>query len=117
MDEQEEITLPKNPSLFSFNIFSMKTNIRKLCPKVVSRTGFTLVELIVVIAILGIISAIGTQSFMSYLESSRDTTRASDLVTISNFLKEYGKVNGSYPNPDGAQAFYYQSTSLPVWYQ
>lgn len=79
--------------------------------------GFSLVELIIVIAIMGVVSAIGMQSFMSFLESSRDSTRVTHLTTISTYLDEYGKINGSYPTPDSPQTLYYQSTSSPVWYQ
>lgn len=79
--------------------------------------GFSLIELVVVITIIGIISSIGVQSFTSYLESSRDSTRVANLTTISNFLGSYGQVNGYYPTPDGAQTFYYSGTSSPVWSQ
>ena len=50
----------------------MKKNYRK---------GFTLVELVVVVAILGILVAVVTPVFSGYIEKSRETTDLSNVRT------------------------------------
>jgi len=51
------------------------------------RTGFTVVEVIIVMAIMAILLAIGTVSFRSYQVSTRDKTREGDIATIQNYLE------------------------------
>lgn len=59
--------------------------------------GFTLVELLVVIAVLGILVTIGLTSFTSAQARGRDTKRKSDLKQISNALEIYYNDYGTYP--------------------
>ncbi len=64
--------------------------------------GFTLVELMVIIALVSILSAIGYGGFDSVLPSSRDSKRALDISVISEKLELYYETtpvtNGStYP--------------------
>lgn len=49
--------------------------------------GFTLVELIVVIAIIGILSAILVPSIMGYIEKARNTADISNAKQITNALQ------------------------------
>lgn len=51
--------------------------------------AFSFTELIVVVTILAILSTIGFVSFSSYIESSRDTKRQSDIASIESALKVY----------------------------
>ena len=48
--------------------------------------GFTLVELMVVIVILGIIAAITVPSFVGYIERGRVTTAATDAAQLASNL-------------------------------
>jgi type II secretion system protein G len=59
--------------------------------------GFTLVELLVVITVLGILAVIGITSFTSAQVRGRDTGRKSDLKQISNSLELYFNDHGVYP--------------------
>ena len=60
--------------------------------------GFTLIELIVVIAILGILSTIGLTSFRTSQIKSRDAKRKSDLEQVQRALEMYMNDVGHYPN-------------------
>jgi general secretion pathway protein G len=61
------------------------------------RFGFTLIELMVVIAIIAILTAAGLASYMQAGKSSRDSKRKSDLEAIKASLVLYRTDKGSYP--------------------
>lgn len=65
--------------------------------------GFTLVELLIVIAILGILVTIGLTSFTSAQARGRDTKRKSDLKQISSALEIYYNDYGRYPGDANGQ--------------
>jgi prepilin-type N-terminal cleavage/methylation domain-containing protein len=60
--------------------------------------GFTIVELTVVIAVIGILSTIGVISFARYQSGSRDDQRASQVKIIQEALEKYYDANGEYPS-------------------
>ena len=59
--------------------------------------GFTLVELLVVISIIGILSGLLFANFGGVREKSRDGVRKSDLGHIQSALELYRADQGSYP--------------------
>ncbi|MDE1924819.1 MAG: prepilin-type N-terminal cleavage/methylation domain-containing protein [Patescibacteria group bacterium] len=59
--------------------------------------AFTLVELMVVIAIIGILASIIVVSLSSSKAKGRDAKRVSDIRTIQLALEEYYNDNQSYP--------------------
>lgn len=65
--------------------------------------GFTLIELMVTIVILGTLSTLGISTFRSSQSKSRDIKRKSDLAEVSTSLEYYANDAGTYPSssPDG----------------
>lgn len=61
------------------------------------RSGFTLIEILVTISIVGIISAISYVSYSSAQSSGRDSKRKQDLKSIQTALELYRQQNKSYP--------------------
>lgn len=66
--------------------------------KKVRIAGFSLIELMVSIAIIAIISSIAYPSYMSYIRKSRRAEAISNLLQMQNLLEEYYSQNNSYPN-------------------
>ena len=63
-----------------------------------SLRGFTLLELLVVISIIGILLALGVVAFSTAQKKGRDAKRRSDMKTISSALEQYyASNNSSYP--------------------
>lgn len=60
--------------------------------------GFTLVELIIVIIVIGILSTIGIISFSGVQAKARDSQRASQVNIIADALEKYYNQNGEYPS-------------------
>lgn len=59
--------------------------------------GFTLLELLVVISIIGILIAMGTAAFSTAQQSSRDARRQSDIKAMQAAFEQYYAVNnGTY---------------------
>jgi len=63
------------------------------------KEGFTLLELLIVIAIIGILVAMGTVSYSTAQKKARDATRRGDMKAIQNAFEQYYAANSSsYPS-------------------
>jgi len=60
--------------------------------------GFTLVELLVVMAIIGILAVVSLANFRTSQMKGRDVQRKSDLRQIANALEAYMGDHGGYPS-------------------
>jgi len=61
------------------------------------KTGFTIVELLIVIVIIAILAAIAIVTYQGILARGRDANRVSSLDSIEKGLGLYKAVNDSYP--------------------
>lgn len=69
----------------------MKKNLRSRL------AGFTLLELLVVIGIIGILVGIGTIAYSSAQQRARDSRRRGDIGVVGKALEQYYAENLSYP--------------------
>jgi prepilin-type N-terminal cleavage/methylation domain-containing protein len=62
-----------------------------------SKKGFTLIEMLIVIAIIGILSSILLVGLGAFRGRGRDARRISDLRQVQNALELYFNQTGTYP--------------------
>ncbi|HWS15100.1 MAG TPA: prepilin-type N-terminal cleavage/methylation domain-containing protein, partial [Candidatus Methylomirabilis sp.] len=62
--------------------------------------GFTLIEVMIAVLIVGILSAIAIPNYQSYLTRNKETTAISDIKVIEVKLKVFTAENGDVPPPD-----------------
>ena len=77
--------------------------------------GFTLLELMVVIVIIGVLAALIAPNIISRVVQAKITAAQSDISTLMNALKIYKLDNGRYPSSDqGLQALVTRPTTGSV---
>ena len=59
--------------------------------------GFTLIEILVVVTIIGLLTATAAVTYTAFLKQSRDAKRKTDLGQISAALEMYRSNNSTYP--------------------
>ena len=69
----------------------MKKNIKK-------KNGFTMVELLIVIAIIGVLSALMMPNFVSIQDRAKEVSVKAIVLSVQNALENYQIDSGQYPN-------------------
>lgn len=65
------------------------------------KSAFTLIELLIVVAIIGVLSVVGLIAYGNFLKNSRDAKRQSDLKIIQSALEDYHADLLFYPTAAG----------------
>ena len=77
-----------------------------------SSRGFTLLELMVVIVIIGVLAALIAPKILNRVGEAKATAAKADISNLMNALKMYKLDNGRYPSTDqGLQALVAKPTS------
>ncbi len=61
------------------------------------KQGFTVIELIVVISVIGILLAISVLAYTQVQKQARDDARSADMTMLQNQLEKFYEKNGEYP--------------------
>lgn len=72
--------------------------------KLKNTKGFTIIELLIVIAIITILSGLVLNNFRDAQAKARDTERRQDIYNVHTKLEEFYNENGSYPGATGPTA-------------
>jgi general secretion pathway protein G len=84
--------------------------------RVGAQAGFTLVEVIVVLSIMGLIMALVGPRVLGYLTDSKEKMARIQVETLSNATELFFIDNGRYPlEPEGLQALVTAPASLRTW--
>lgn len=59
--------------------------------------GFTLIELIIVMALMALLAIVGLTNYQTSLKNGRDNRRKLDLKSVSSALQIYYSDNSAYP--------------------
>jgi len=78
------------------------------------RRGFTLVELMVVMAIIALLLALALPRYFKHLESSRETILKQDLAVMRDAIDKYHGDTGRYPDSLDALVSAHYLRALPV---
>lgn len=62
-----------------------------------SREGFTLIEILLVVVIIGILAALGVPKLTGHMERARVNAARSDISAISSAISMYELDNGKFP--------------------
>lgn len=74
--------------------------------------GFTIVELLIVIVVIGILAALVITTFSGIQQKGRDTERQTDIKALHGQLEAYYAQNGRYPTLADVNSGTFRSANL-----
>lgn len=76
------------------------------------RRGFTIIELLIVIVVIGILAALVITTYNGIQQKARDTERKTDINALHGQLEAYQAQNGKYPTLADVNSSTWRSTNM-----
>jgi prepilin-type N-terminal cleavage/methylation domain-containing protein len=76
--------------------------------------GFTLIEMLVVVAVIGLLASLILVGLSDFRTRGRDTRRIADIKEVQNGLEVYYMKNGAYPTGTGWSVLEDEEDGLPA---
>ncbi len=77
-----------------------------------NQKGFTIVELLIVIVVIGILAALVITTFTGIQQKARDTERTTDIKALHGQVEAYYAQNGKYPTLANLNDSTWRSTNM-----
>lgn len=74
--------------------------------------GFTIVELLIVIVVIGILAALVITTFTGIQQKARNTERETDIKALQGQIEAYYAQNGKYPTLDNMNDATFRSNNM-----
>lgn len=87
---------------------------KKRCFVLAGQRGFTLIELVVVIVIIGILFSIALPAYSTYMQKSRRSLAKTALLDLAQREEKFYSLNNTYSNTPVADLGYPAGTTFPI---
>ena len=106
------MTSAKAPKGIQMNLVRLSSHCRNRALK--GAQGFTLVELMIVVAIVGILAAIAYPAYSQYILKSRRTDARNAVLDLASRQERFFSVNNTYSTSPAALGYGATASTFPV---
>jgi general secretion pathway protein G len=78
----------------------LKQFFKKITTLLKSKDGFSMIELMIVVAIMAVLATLTASNFSGFMDKAKVTKAQTDIQTLSTTLESYKLDNGNYPSSD-----------------
>lgn len=79
-----------------------------------AKWGFTLIEILVVVTIIGLLAGVGAVTYSQFIKQSRDARRKADFELIRSALEQYRADTDEYPKTSFAGGNFEYGKEFPI---